>query len=54
MANRLLIGLGDMDDAEAGLDLWRLAQAAHEMADVAQAILSGNDWQALLRTRACR
>jgi len=46
MANRLLMGLGDMDDAEAGLDLWRLAQAAHEMPDVEQAILSGNDWKA--------
>ena len=46
MANRLLIGLGDMDDAEAGLDLWRLAQAAHEMADVEQTILLNYDWRA--------
>ncbi|MHC4757067.1 MAG: PEP/pyruvate-binding domain-containing protein [Planctomycetota bacterium] len=43
-ANRLLVGLGNMDDAEAGLDLWRLAQKAHEIAEVEKAIISGNDW----------
>jgi len=45
-ANRLLAGLGNMDDAEAGLDLWRLAQKAHEIAKVEEAILSDEDWKA--------
>jgi pyruvate,water dikinase len=30
IANRLLAGLGGMDSAEAGLDLWRLAQEARQ------------------------
>lgn len=46
ISNRLLVGLGNMDDAEAGLDLWKLAQTAHEMADVEQTILLNNDWKA--------
>ncbi|MGD8499382.1 MAG: PEP/pyruvate-binding domain-containing protein [Phycisphaerales bacterium] len=45
VANRLLAGLGNMDDAQAGLDLWRLAQEAHEIGDVEKAILYGNDWK---------
>jgi phosphohistidine swiveling domain-containing protein len=45
VANRLLAGLGNMDDAQAGLNLWRLAQEAHEIGDVEKAILSGNDWK---------
>jgi phosphohistidine swiveling domain-containing protein len=44
-ANRLLVGLGNMDDADAGLDLWRLAQEAHEIGDVEKVILYGNDWK---------
>jgi len=44
-ANRLLVGLGNMDDAEAGLDLWRLAQKAHEIAEVEKIILSDEDWK---------
>ena len=46
IANRLLVGLGNMDDAEAGLDLWRLAQKAHEIGEVEKAILSDEDWKA--------
>jgi pyruvate,water dikinase len=34
LANRLLGGLGNMDSAESGLDLWRLAAFAHEHAEV--------------------
>ena len=44
-ANRLLASLGNMDDAEAGFDLWRLAQKAHEIAEVEKAILSDEDWK---------
>lgn len=31
IASRLLSGVGDLDSAEAGLDLWRLAEAAHTL-----------------------
>jgi pyruvate,water dikinase len=31
IANRLLSGMGGLDSAEAGLDLWRLAEAAHTL-----------------------
>ena len=46
VANRLLAGLGNMDDAEAGFDLWRLAIEAHKLAEVEKIILSGDNWQA--------
>ena len=45
IANRLLVGLGSMDDAEAGLGLWRLAQKAHEIDEVEKTILSDEDWK---------
>ena len=41
---KLLTGLGDMDDAVAGLDLWRLALAANSRADVKSLIISNDDW----------
>ncbi len=40
----LLAGLGDMADAVAGLDLWRLAVAADASAEVKDLILSNDDW----------
>jgi pyruvate,water dikinase len=46
IANRLLAGLGNMDDVEAGLDLWRLAIKAHELTEVEKIILSDDNWQA--------
>ncbi|MHC4603759.1 MAG: PEP/pyruvate-binding domain-containing protein, partial [Planctomycetota bacterium] len=43
-ANSLLAGVGDMDDAVAGLDLWRLAVAADAAPQVRDLILSDADW----------
>ncbi|MHC4619759.1 MAG: PEP/pyruvate-binding domain-containing protein [Planctomycetota bacterium] len=43
-ANRLLAGVGDMDSARAGHDLWRLALKAHEIAGVERFILEGDNW----------
>jgi pyruvate,water dikinase len=44
IANKLLAGMGDMDSAEAGHDLWRLAKKADELSDIRPLIVSGNDW----------
>jgi len=41
---KLLAGLGDMDDAVAGLDIWRLAAAVNARAEVKDLIISNNDW----------
>jgi len=46
-ANRLLAGAGDMDDAVAGLDLWRLAVAADAAPEVKDLLLSNHDWRAI-------
>lgn len=43
-ANKLLAGIGDMDDAVAGLDLWRLAVDADADPHVRDLILSDADW----------
>ncbi|MHC4643283.1 MAG: PEP-utilizing enzyme, partial [Planctomycetota bacterium] len=43
-ANSLLAGAGDMDDAVAGLDLWRLAVAADAAPQVRELILSDADF----------
>jgi pyruvate,water dikinase len=45
----LLAGLGDMDDAVAGLDLWRLAVAADAAPKVKNLILSDDDWHTIER-----
>jgi pyruvate,water dikinase len=45
--NSLLAGAGDMDDAVAGLDLWRLAVAADTSPEVKNLILSNFDWDAI-------
>jgi pyruvate,water dikinase len=43
-ANKLLAGVGDMVDAVAGLDLWRLAVVADAALQVRELILSDADW----------
>jgi pyruvate,water dikinase len=44
-AGRLLAGVGDMDDAQAAMDLWQLAVKAHQAPEVEQVILSEHNWQ---------
>jgi pyruvate,water dikinase len=44
-AGRLLAGVGDMDDAQAAIDLWQLAVKAHQNPQVEQVILSELNWQ---------
>jgi phosphohistidine swiveling domain-containing protein len=44
-ANRLLAGMGGMDSAEAGLELWQLAVKAHESSAIEEIILSGDGWE---------
>jgi pyruvate,water dikinase len=46
-ANRLLSGMGGIESAEAGLDMWRLAVAAHERPGVERAVLSDGEWKAV-------
>ncbi|MDH4240827.1 MAG: PEP-utilizing enzyme, partial [Phycisphaerae bacterium] len=46
-ANKLLAGVGDMDDAVAGLDLWRLAVAADAAPEVKDLVLSNQDWHTI-------
>lgn len=46
-AGQLLAGVGDMVDADAGLDLWRLASTADRSDDVRELILSDDDWDTL-------
>ena len=43
-AGKLLAGTGGMVDANAGLDIWRLAAAAHSRTGVRDLILSNKDW----------
>jgi len=45
-ANRLISGIGGVDSAEAGLDLWRLAGTAHGQATIETTILGGENWVA--------
>jgi pyruvate,water dikinase len=44
-AGRLLAGVGDMDDAQAAMDLWQLAVKAHQAPEVEQVILSEHSWK---------
>ena len=46
-APQLLAGVGDMVDATAGLDLWRLAAAADKSTEVKALVQSGDDWDAI-------
>jgi len=43
-AGKLLAGIGGMVDATAGLDIWRLAAAAHSRKDVNDLILTNEKW----------
>jgi pyruvate,water dikinase len=52
IANKLMAGMGDMDSAEAGHDLWRLAKKANECPDVLAIIVSGKSWK-MVRERLC-
>ncbi|MHC4110356.1 MAG: PEP/pyruvate-binding domain-containing protein [Planctomycetota bacterium] len=46
-ANSLLAGAGDMVDAVAGLDLWRLAVVADAAPQVRDLVISDQDWQTI-------
>jgi pyruvate,water dikinase len=46
-ARRLLAGLGNMEDAEAGLDLWRLAASANLSLPLKKLICADIDWNTL-------
>ena len=46
-AKRLLAGLGDMEDANSGLDLWRLALLADSNPQLRDIVLSNDDWQTI-------
>ena len=46
-SGKLLGGMGGMVDATAGLDIWRLASAAHSDNHVKGLILSDNDWNTI-------
>jgi pyruvate,water dikinase len=43
-AGRLLAGVGNMDDAQAAIDLWKLAIRANEIPELKQYILTGDCW----------
>ncbi len=43
-AGRLLAGLGNMEDAEAGLDLWRLAVKVNDSPALKELIQSNAEW----------
>jgi len=45
LAGRLLIGAGDMEDAQAGIELWKLGQQAHKFNEIEKLILSGDSWR---------
>jgi len=46
-AKRLLAGLGELEDANSGLDLWRLALAVDSKPQLREIILSNDDWQTI-------
>ena len=46
-AMQLLAGVGDMTDAVAGLDLWKLAAIADKSDEIKKLILSDDDWDTL-------
>jgi pyruvate,water dikinase len=47
-AGRLLAGVGDMNDAEAAMDLWQLAAKVHQSPQVERVILSELNWQSAI------
>ena len=49
IANRLLSGMGGLADAQAGIDLWRLAAEAHKHPPVAEAVRQQERFDAVRR-----
>lgn len=47
LLHRLFAGQGGMDNTEAGLELWRLAQEARQDPTTEQALLSGEAWETI-------
>jgi len=43
-AGRLLAGVGNLDDAQAAMDLWQLAVKANELPELKKSILAGDCW----------
>ncbi len=43
-AGRLLAGVGNMDDAQAAIDLWQLAVKTNELPELKRRILAGDSW----------
>jgi pyruvate,water dikinase len=55
MANRLLTGMGDMHDAAAGHELWRLAEQAAQDPDIKSILLSEHSFPVFAsRLESCR
>jgi rifampicin phosphotransferase len=52
-AGRLLVGLSNMEDAEAGLDLWRLAVKVNDNPALKELILSNAGWDTVYE-RLCK
>ena len=52
-AGRLLVGLSNMEDAEAGLDLWRLAVKVNDSPALKELILSNAGWDTVYQ-RLCK
>ncbi|MEJ2701479.1 MAG: PEP/pyruvate-binding domain-containing protein [Sedimentisphaerales bacterium] len=46
-SGKLLAGMGGMVDATAGLDIWRLAEAAHSKKEIKDIMLSDDDWNTI-------
>jgi pyruvate,water dikinase len=44
LASKLLVGLGDIDSAQAGLELWHLADIARARPELEKLIRSGRPW----------
>jgi pyruvate,water dikinase len=45
LANKLLAGVGNMEDAQAGLDMWQIAVKAHASPEVKKIINTGDHWR---------
>ena len=52
-AGRLLVGMSNMEDAEAGLDLWRLAVKVNDSPILKELILSNAGWDTVYE-RLCK
>ena len=50
LTGRLLVGAGDMEDAQAGIEIWKLAQEAHKSREIEKIIMSGDSWRDIENT----